>query len=62
MPIPAKLAVSMETYHLMTDKRTTWERVESAREKGTDRERWREKDSDLVEQKKQFTIAGQREA
>lgn len=43
----------------------TWEKRElraSEKEKATDRERWREKDGDLVEQKKQFSIGGQREA
>lgn len=32
------------------------------KEKDTDIERWGEKDGDLVEQKKQFSIGGQREA
>lgn len=32
------------------------------KEKDTDRARWGEKDGDLVEQKKQFSIRGQREA
>ena len=73
MPIPAKLAVSMETQHLMTDNRERPGRKKKKRqrkgelragekEKDTDRERWREKDGDLVEQKKQFSIGGQREA
>lgn len=74
MPIPAKLAVSMETQHLMTDnrerpgkekkERRKREQVEKERgkKKDTDRERWRAKDGDLVEQQKQFSIGGQREA
>lgn len=32
------------------------------KQKDTDRERWREKEGDLVEQKKQFSIGGQHEA
>lgn len=73
MPIPTKRSVSMETQHLMTDnrerpgKKRMKARVESAREPKktlTERERERrgKKDADLVEQKEQFRIGGQREA
>lgn len=56
----------METQHLMTDnrKRPGEEKKKGERKrrkKDTDKERWREKAGDLVVQKKQFSIGGQRE-